>query len=259
MPLGDFTGGMATTDLDWHWATRTGGVLSAKQRRTLLKALFRASPGLVGDAIRTRLGRRGRGRIEWESVRVPDSALCRAAEQEARDVLSPHVLAHSFRTYFFGRALADLDRATVDDELVYVASLLHDLHLESPTSGRCFAVVGGERAASFVREQGAGTQLAQAVGAAIAAHITLGVSENLSDAGGFVSAGAGTDVFGLRMSALDADWVAELLRRYPRLGFKRHLLEAWAAECAAVPNGRAAWLTRYARFPLLVKLAPFDE
>lgn len=251
--------GAMTIELDWHWATRTGGELSAAQRRVLLGRLFRALPAMVGDAVKTRIGRRGQGRVEFGSIAVPDSALARAAEQEARDSVTPHVLEHSYRTYFFGKALAEFDGVQVDDELVYIASLLHDLQLEHPTPGRCFAVVGGERAAQFVRDRGASEDRAQAVGAAIAAHITLGASENLSDPGGFVSAGAGTDVFGLRLSDLDAGWVDELLQRHPRLEFKRHMLKAWAGEGAAVPNGRAAWLTRYAAFPLLVKAAPFDQ
>ncbi|MEU9808804.1 HD domain-containing protein [Mycobacterium sp. NPDC050853] len=248
-----------TIDLDWQWATRTGGEVSTAQRRVLFGRLFRALPGMVGDAVKTRVGRRGQRRVKFGPIAVPDSALAFAAEQEARDSVTPHVLEHSYRTYFFGKALAALDGVEVDDELVYVASLLHDLQLEHPTPGRCFAVVGGERAARFVRDQGVGEDRAQAVGAAIAAHITLGASENLSDAGGFVSAGAGTDVFGLRLSDLEPAWVEELLRRHPRLEFKRHMLKAWAAEGAAVPKGRAAWLTRYAAFPLLVKAAPFTE
>ena len=251
--------GMTTLDLDWQWATRTGGELSAAQRRKLLHTLFRSLPDLVSDAVRTKIGRKGQGRVEFGSIRTPDSALALAAEQEARDCVSPPVLEHSYRTYFFGKALAELDGAAVDDELVYVASLLHDLQLEDPTPGRCFAVVGGERAARFALAKGASEARAQAVGAAVAAHITLGASDNLGDPGGFVSAGAGTDVFGFRMSELDAVWVGELLTRHPRLDFKRHVAKAWAAESAAVPNGRAAWLTRYAAFPLLIRLAPFAE
>jgi len=264
MPLATYgapvlTHGMTTIELDWHWATRTGGAVSAAERRVLLGRLVRALPAMVSDAVKTRIGRRGQGRVEFGSIAVPDSRLALAAEQEARDSVTPHVLEHSYRTYFFGRALAELDGVRVDDELVYVASLLHDLQLEHPTPGRCFAVVGGERAAQFIRDQGAPEDRAQAVGAAIAAHITLGASENLADPGGFVSAGAGTDVFGLRLSDLDAGWVQELLGRHPRLDFKRHMLDAWATEGAAVPNGRAAWLTRYAAFPLLVNAAPFEE
>lgn len=41
-----------------------------------------------------------------------------------------------------------------DEELAYVSSLLHDLQLEHPTSGRCFAVLGGERAERFALARG---------------------------------------------------------------------------------------------------------
>lgn len=50
-----------------------------------------------------------------------------------------------------------------------------------------------------------------------------------------------------------------VLRRHPRLEFKKHVRAAWKAECEAVPGGRANWLRVYATFPLLVRLAPFDE
>jgi hypothetical protein len=52
-------------------------------------------------------------------------------------------------------AFAALDGIPVDLEMVYVASLLHDLHAELPTPERCFAVVGAERAEQFALEHGA--------------------------------------------------------------------------------------------------------
>lgn len=212
-------------------------------------------------ACRTRLalGRRGRGGVDLDALRWPDSKLARAAEEEARDVLPVDLLAHSYRTYLFGLSLAALDHAPVDEELCYVACLLHDLHLGDPTPGRCFAVAGGQRAERFALDHGETVERAERIGAAIAAHITLGAAEDLSDPGGFVSAGAFVDVSGGRIDELDPRWVADLLGRHPRHDFTRALLGYWQAECAAVPDGRARWLTRTAGFPLLVRLAPFPE
>jgi hypothetical protein len=192
-------------------------------------------------------------------MRWPDSKLAQAAEEEARDTLSPDLLAHSYRTYLFALSLAAIEAAKVDEELCYVACLLHDLHLGDPTPGRCFAVVGGERAEGFALEHGESPERAASIGAAIAAHITVGASDDLSDPGGFVSAGAFVDVSGTRIDELDPGWVEAILTRYPRHDFKRHLLTYWADEAAAVPAGRARWLTRTAGFPLLVRLAPFPE
>ncbi|MEV6319675.1 phosphohydrolase [Nocardia sp. NPDC051787] len=248
----------APTGLDWEWATRTGGALTKEQRRRLAVETARTLPATVPNRVRLALGRRGRGKLDFAGLRLPDSALAVAAETEARESLSPHVLHHSLRTYYFGRVLADLDGATYDDELVYVSCLLHDLQLEHPTPGRCFAVTGGERAAAFAREAGADPARADAIGAAIAAHITPGVADDLSDPGGFVSAGASVDVIGARLAELDRDWVADLLRRHPRHDLKRHVIAAFEAETKAVPEGRVRWLNG-AGFLTMVRMAPFDE
>ncbi|WP_054815400.1 HD domain-containing protein [Nocardia arizonensis] len=243
---------------DWEWATRTGGTLSGEQRRKLTLALAREIPGLVATRIRRAAGRGPRGRLEFEGLRLPDSALARSAEEHARESLSVHLLEHSYRTYYFGRVLAELDRARYDDELVYVACLLHDLALEHPTPGRCFAVVGAERAVAFALADGAAAERADAVGAAIAAHITPGVAADLNDPGGFVSAGASVDVLGARIGDIDPTWLADLLVRHPRHGLGRHLRTAFGEEAKAVPRGRMALLLR-AGFDQAVRLAPFSE
>ncbi|MGK8521107.1 phosphohydrolase [Nocardia asteroides] len=246
------------TGLDWAWATRTGGALATGQRFRLAAATARTLPAMVPNGVRLALGRRGRGKLELAGLRLPDSELAVAAETEARESLSPPVLNHSLRTYYFGRVLADLDGAAYDDELVYVSCLLHDLRLEHPTPGRCFAVAGGERAAALALDAGAPPERADAIGAAIAAHITPGVADDLSDPGGFVSAGASVDVLGTRLAELDRDWVAELLRRHPRLGFKRQVIAAFRAEAKAMPKGRIHWLNR-AGFLTMIRLSPFAE
>ncbi|MFR9750451.1 phosphohydrolase [Nocardia sp. 004] len=248
----------APTGIDWAWATRTGGALSKQQRRRLALASARTLPAAVPNRVRLALGRRGRGTLEFAGLRLPDSALAVAAETEARETLSPHVLNHSLRTYYFGRVLADLDGAAYDDELVYVSCLLHDLQIENPTPGRCFAVVGGERAVALALGAGADPARAEAIGAAIAAHITPGVADDLSDPGGFVSAGAAVDVFGARIAELDQNWVAELIRRYPRHNLTRHVIAALEAEAKAMPEGRVSWLNSTG-FLTMVRMAPFAE
>jgi hypothetical protein len=249
----------APSGIDYDWAMATGGALSARQRRQLLAPLLRVIVGDPARRARMALGRRGDGALDLDALRWPDSRLARDAEQEAHDVLSPHVLEHSYRTYLFGLTLAAIDGKRVDEELGYVSSLLHDLQLEHPTPGRCFAVVGGERAERFALDHGADPQRAATIGAAIAGHITPGASDDVSDPAGFVSGGAFVDVAGVRLEQMDPAFVAQLLERHPRLEFKRHLLKAWADERKAVPKGRAQWLTRYAAFPLLVRMAPFEE
>ncbi len=246
-------------ELGWDWATRTSGNLSSTDRRRLLAPLVRVLPRLASEWAAGRLGRRGAARVDLADLSWPDSTMARAAEAEARDALTPHVLEHSFRSYVFGLALAGIDGISVDRELAFTACMFHDIQLEHPTPGRCFAVVSGERAERFALQQGASAASATLIGAGIAAHLTPGVAEDLSDLGGFVSAGALVDVTGARLIELDPTWVREVLDRHPRHEFKRHLVAALAEERRHVPDGRIDWLVRRAAFNTLIKAAPYDE
>ncbi|STZ38291.1 Uncharacterised protein [Mycobacteroides abscessus] len=103
-----FTEVMATVELDWHWATRTGGAVSTAQRRALLGRLIRALPGMVSDAVKTRVGRRGLGRVEFGSIVVPDSTLARAARAGSPRLCHPTraraLVSHLFLRQSTGRA-----------------------------------------------------------------------------------------------------------------------------------------------------------
>jgi hypothetical protein len=89
----------APSGIDYNWAKATGRALSARQRRPLLAPLLRVIVGDPARRARMALGRRGDGALDLDALRWPDSLLARDPEQEARDVLSPHVHEHSYRTY----------------------------------------------------------------------------------------------------------------------------------------------------------------
>jgi hypothetical protein len=249
----------APAGIDYEWAVRTGGNLTRGQGRALARPLMRSIARYPGLRLRLATGRRGNGGIDLDTLVIPDSRLAKDAEAEAQEVLSPSVREHSYRTFLFGMSLAAIDGVAVDVELAYVSSLLHDLHLEHPTPGRCFAVVGAERAERFALDREVDPARAARIGAEIAGHITAGAMDDIGSPGGFVSAGAFVDVSGGRIDELDPRWVDAVLARHPRLEFKRVARAAWAAECRAVPHGRANWLRVWANFPMLVRLSPFDE
>jgi hypothetical protein len=249
----------APAGIDYDWAVRTGGNLTKGQGRALGRPLLRTIARYPGLRLRLATGRRGSGGVDLDTLVIPDSRLAKDAEAEAAEVLSPSVREHSYRTFLFGMSLAAVDGVTVDVELAYVSSLLHDLNLEHPTPGRCFAVVGAQRAEAFALQRDVDPARAARIGAEIAGHITVGAMDDIDSPGGFVSAGAFMDVSGGRLDELDPAWVDAVLARHPRLEFKRHLRAAWAAECRAVPHGRAQWLNVWATLPLLVRLSPFDE
>jgi hypothetical protein len=250
----------APAGIDYEWAISTGGVLSSGQKRAMFAPLLRTVLRYPGLRTRLALGRRGTGGFDLDEVRLPDTQLAREAQELARENLKPFLLNHSYRVYLFGSALARLDGVEVDDEAVFVASMLHDLYLGNPApGGECFAMFGAQHAEKFALDRNVAPERARRIGAEINGHLTVGGYENLADEGGFVGAGAVCDLLGLRLDELDAQWVSQVLERRPRLDFKRDLCEAWREECRSVPDGRAQWLARYAMVLTLVRIAPLPH
>jgi hypothetical protein len=246
----------APAGIDHTWAEATEGNLDPARKRALAAPLARTVARYPGVRLRLALGRRGTGGIDLGEVRFPDSALARDARDAARAELDAFLLEHSYRTYLFGLALARLDGVDVDEELAFVASMLHDLDLGRPTPGRCFAVVGARRAEEFALARDVPAERARRIAAEISGHVTVGGYEDLASEGGFVGAGAVCDLLGLRLDELDPSWTSDVLLRHPRDGFKRELIAAWRAEGRAVPDGRVRWLTRYGMVPVLIRIAP---
>ncbi|MEV6768770.1 phosphohydrolase [Nocardia sp. NPDC051030] len=249
----------ASNEFDWEWAKRTGGNLTRAQQLRVAGRTLALIPSSVPGAVRYRLGRRGAGRLNFDDVRLPDSKLATAAEEEARDTLPPWLFNHSMRTYFFARVLTQIDGIKVDDELAYAGSLLHDRGLDRPTPGRCFTVVGGERAVAVAEAVGVDPKRAQAVGAAASDHANAGIDHHLDIPGGYVLAGSLVDCMAKRLDEFDPTWVAALLTRYPRLNLKRELITALHAEARAVPNGRLNVVVRLMPASLVMGAAPYSD
>ena len=66
---------------------------------------------------------------------------------------------HSLRTYWFSRLLGETVSMSYDDEVLYVASLLHDIgfygdHATATPEAECFAVRGANAAQALAEEHG---------------------------------------------------------------------------------------------------------
>ena len=247
------------TELGTHgWVERTGGLLTGSERRHLLRPLARThasnAAGRISMLLRVNSGRRAQ---VTQGQPAPDSALTRAAEAFARRRLSPALLNHSYRTYAFGAALADLENVDVDHELLYAAALLHDVGLVTSVPQVDFTRTSARAAREVAEEVGLSTAATDTMRTAITLHHSPGVTRAHGPVAYLLSAGAGLDVIGLRSWQLPRDVLDAVTFTHPRLGFKREFTAAFRAEAAQVPHGRAAFLRRFGAFDLAIKLAPF--
>ncbi|KRE27762.1 hypothetical protein ASG82_15470 [Mycobacterium sp. Soil538] len=241
------------------WTERTGGVLSRAEQVALARPLLRAHREIVTGRLAMALGMHAgrRSVVDSSALTPPDSTLAREAESAVREVLSPAVLNHSCRAFAWGAALAAVDGIGFDRELLYVAALFHDTGIPSLVRDVDFTVHSAAAARAFLRAHAVGTNAAHVVTDAIALHHTPGVEPRHGPEAFLLSAGAAVDVFGLRSDRVPDAVRAEVVDRFPRLGFKREFSGLFRAEAHRVPRGRAWYLHRFALSDVTIRLAPF--
>ena len=239
------------------WVRRSGGRLTSGERRRLLGAIALGQwQNAIGRA-KLALGRLppGAALVDLDTFAVPDTPFAREAETACAE-LSPMLAGHSYRTWLFGRALAEVDGCELDLELFYCGALLHDHGIAQPTPGRDFTLASAERTLACASAAGVGEDRAETLADAICVHTTPGVAVAKDGAlGCYLQWGAMVDGAGLRLWDVAPVTVEEVVRRYPRVDFKRQLIALMRAEAAAVPQGRFGLLVRCG-VPLAVRMAP---
>lgn len=194
------------------------------------------------------------------AVPVPDSAMAGAAECLLSDASPPTLANHCRRTYAFAALLGARDGLEWDAEILYVAAMLHDLGLTQRASGDVgFELMGATAAHEFVLQRGWAPERAALVHRAIALHLEVGRAVRERPEVALLHLGAAADVTGMRLEDISPDTVAELVERFPRLGFKAYFAERMREEARRRPDSTTAFLCRWGQFAWRIDRAPFDE
>jgi HD domain len=244
-----------------QWTQRTGGRLEPAERRRLVGDLARVHVhNVIGRfSVLAHLDRGRRSYVPPARVLPPESPLTRAAQDAAVRVLPATLLNHSYRAYRFATALGELEGLEVDTEVLFAAALLHDTGLVLAEGQDDFTLASARMARDVAERVGLSTAATDTLQTAITMHYSPQVPLAAGPVAYLLAAGAGVDVVGMRCWDLPPSILAEAVREYPREGFKAYFTQAWAAEAARVPQGRAKLLRRYGAFTAAVALAPFDE
>jgi HD superfamily phosphodiesterase len=162
-------------------------------------------------------------------IQVPDSALTRDVTEYIRDVEDDLLFHHSRRVFFFGALHGLRHGLQLDLELLYTASMFHDVGLTEgyrDSTGR-FEVDGANAARQFLLERDVDQADADKVWLGIALHTTPGIPEFLAPEIAVVSAGVETDVLGIDRDELSAEALEAVTAAHPRPHFKRRILAAF--------------------------------
>lgn len=170
-------------------------------------------------------------------IEVPDSAMARDAMRLALTTEHAQIFNHSMRTFLFAELIANAMHVRHDSELVFVASILHDLGLTARfmSAENRFEADGANAARDLMKNHGAADPAIETVWDAIALHDNGGLAKWKRAEVMLVNAGVSAD-FGGDLDTLQREHVVEVLSHAPRDGFIEAFLPAVAAVAAKKPN-----------------------
>lgn len=234
------------------WARATGGSLTTEEKKQLRRRALRGYRDFALGMISAPLHR---PRAGLEVPTAPDSRLAAMAVEAARDQ-PESFLNHGHRTWVFGSLLAQVDGADVDNEYLYVASLLHDSGLTEQVVGEDFTIRSAARVLEVCDAAGVDNKEARATMAdGIVAHLTPGLEVADTVLGFYIQFGAVADLAGLRAWEIPAAIRKSAYLDHPAANVFNDLPAAVAGEARAVPDGRFALLNRLG-FGLMMRASP---
>ncbi|KRC12444.1 phosphohydrolase [Hydrogenophaga sp. Root209] len=151
-------------------------------------------------------------------VVIPDSQLTREMTQFIRDTESDLLFHHSIRVYCWGALTGSRTGLKFDPELLYAASMFHDIGLTAryQDSQLRFEVDGANAARDFLRGHGVSDSDIETVWNAVALHTTPGIPQFMRPEIALVQAGAGMDVAGRGYDQFSEVQREAVVAAYPR-------------------------------------------
>ena len=173
---------------------------------------------------------------------VPQDDVSEMSWRWANRALPRYLLAHSVRSYCWGAALGAWEGLTVDRQVLWNASLFHDVGLTTiPRNTMCFEIEGAEFARRTLERFGMPVDAADRAAIAIILHMQPGVT--LADGVESVLLDRGTAI---DVRGVDVDLVASVrgtvTRKFPRGDFDRHFVRAIRREVARRSDCQSARL-----------------
>jgi hypothetical protein len=164
-------------------------------------------------------------------IRVPDSAIARAATQLVRDTEDDLLYNHSRRVFFWGALSGERRDLKYDPELLYLGAMFHDMGLTElySSSNPRFEVDGANAAREFMKSYGVPKRDIEDVWTAIALHTTPGIPEHMRPTIALVTAGVEMDVLGIAYDEFSHKHRHEVCACHPReANFKENIIDHFA-------------------------------
>ena len=165
-----------------------------------------------------------------------------AALDVARNYHSEAMLNHGIRSYLWAAELARVEGLDVDDELLFVSAVLHDIGLEPSFDNRTlsFEYAGGEVAWVFGAGAGWTRERRRRTAEIIVRHMEDDVSPHDDPEGHLLCEATGLDISGRGAGRWSEEYRALVLAEFPRLGLREEFVGCFEVQAAAKPDSSPA-------------------
>ncbi|NEV89681.1 HD domain-containing protein [Streptomyces tendae] len=177
---------------------------------------------------------------------MPGTAAAAAALDVATAYLSPALLNHSLRAYFWAAARGTADGVPFDPELLYVAALFHDIGLVPVFDSHtvAFEEAGGHVARVFAAGAGWPAERRARLSDVIVRHMWPRVDVATDPEGHLLARATATEIVGTEADAYPSRFRDEVLERCPRLDLAASFLACFQDQAERKPDSSAAGAVR---------------
>lgn len=184
------------------------------------------------------------GEVRLADVPLPDTAAARLATEVAQQHHTPAMVNHVLRSYVWSAALGMQQGLEFDPELLYVASMLHDIGLVPvfDAVGVPFEEAGGQVAAVFAAGAGWAPRRRERVAEIVVRHMWAEVDPGDDPEGHLLEVGTGLDISGREPERWPQELREEIVARHPRLDLATEFVEHLRDQALRKPGSSAARL-----------------
>jgi len=187
--------------------------------------------------------------FDVEALAAPPTVTAALAREVAAQWSSPDLLNHCIRSWIFASTLGDTNGLQYDRELLYVASLLHDIgvtdHFDS--NEIAFETAGGAVGWVFAAGAGWDEPRRQRVLEVIERHMWTHVDPREDPEGHLLEVATSLDVGGAAPELWDRDLIVAVAAAFPRGEFSAEFGACIHAQAVRKPNSNAVRLDRAGR------------
>jgi len=184
--------------------------------------------------------------MQITDIPVPGTPVALLALEVSRRFSSDAMLNHCRRSYLWAAAYAGLNDIRFDEELLYVASMLHDLGLEAEFDSHTlpFEVAGGHVA--WVFAAGAGWPVTRRDRAAeiVVRHMRDDVDVAIDPESYLLAVATSWDISGARPSAWPEGLQAEIVAEIPRFDLTAEFVGCFRDQAERKPESAAGFSFR---------------